>query len=94
MKRWNLKSKFFTMIGELPIGEREKIEIVRVGGERQLIVNGITRILHYGTDKMILALGKERLEIMGEGLDCMTYVSGAIGIRGQVDRVVFGGQEK
>lgn len=79
---------------ELPIAEREKIEIVRDGNDRKIVLNGVKRILQYDPLCMIFSLGKERLEIRGTGLDCVFYISGAIGIRGKIQSVVFAMREE
>ena len=89
MKKRNRHKGLALLTGEMPLAMRERIEILRVGEERQLVVNGVVRILQYGSEEMILALGKERLIIQGVDLDCMTYVSGAIGVRGIVTQLIF-----
>lgn len=89
MRKWNRHKGLALITGEMPIATREKIEIIRMGEERQLIVNGVVRILQYGSEEMILALMKDQLVIRGIELDCTTYVSGAIGVRGRVEQLIF-----
>lgn len=79
---------------ELPTAEREKIEIVRDGSGRKIVLNGVKRILQYDPLCMIFSLGKECLQIHGMGLDCVFYISGAIGIRGKIQSVVFVAREE
>ena len=94
MKKWNRHKRIDWLKGEMPLATRERIEIIRAGEERQLIVNGVVRILQYGAEEMILALGKEELTIQGERLNCTTYVSGGIGVSGSVERLIFNRGQK
>ncbi|MBQ8175342.1 MAG: YabP/YqfC family sporulation protein [Clostridia bacterium] len=89
MRKDREKKRVFSSSGELPITEREKIEIVRVGRDRRIVINGIKRILQYDRSCMAFSLGKERLEIHGEELDCISYISGAIGISGKIRELCF-----
>lgn len=85
----------FKLNNGLPMGEREKIEITRQGARRSVIVEGIRQILLYGTEEMVFLMAKERLVICGKELDCVNYVSGAIGICGEITSIAFvqGGEE-
>lgn len=73
----------------LPVGENEKIEIVRKGKSRSVLIEGIRRILLYGTDEMAFSMPGGQLVIHGKGLDCISYVSGAIGITGEIASLSF-----
>ena len=79
---------------DIPIGESERIEITKRGGMRSILVEGIEGILLYGAEQMIFALKEGRLEIYGRELDCTTYVSGAIGITGDIRSLSFCGDGK
>ena len=76
-------------VSDIPIGERERIEITRRGGVRSILIEGIEGILLYGAEQMIFALKDGRLEIYGRELDCTTYISGAIGITGDILSLSF-----
>lgn len=73
----------------LPLGENEKIEIVRNRKSRTVLIEGIRQILLYGTDEMAFSISSGRLIIHGKGLDCVSYVSGAIGITGEISSLLF-----
>ena len=73
----------------LPIGEQEKIEITKKGNARSLLVEGVKRILLYGDEEMVFSLTKERLVVRGNELDCVNYVSGAIGVVGSIYSIAF-----
>ena len=86
MKKVDIRGSIF---GELPFVESEKIEIVRAGEKRFIRIRGIRHILDYSDDKIGLAMKKGRLLIEGQGLTCITYAGGAIGIEGRITRVSF-----
>lgn len=95
MKKRGERGKLFSFVGqENPFREREKVEIVRVGRQRRAVLNGVTRILQYDNACMAFLLGKDRVELHGNGLSCVSYISGAIGIVGEIDRILFLGEEK
>lgn len=74
---------------ELPSWEREKIEIVRSGKGRRILLCGVKKILRYGEAEMIFALQKERVSITGKCLVCTAYADGAVSVSGNVEAVSF-----
>ncbi len=94
MMKWRSHKKRLFAENEMPIIAYEKIEITRIGRERHLIVNGIVHLLQYGSQEMILALKHGQLTIRGKDLNCTTYISGAMGVRGIVDELIFARDEK
>lgn len=73
----------------LPIGEKERIEISRTGERRSVLIEGVRRILLYGAEEMVFLMSGELLTVQGRELDCVTYVSGAMGIVGEIRTVSF-----
>ncbi len=86
----------FSLPADLPIGEKERIEISKKGSLRTALIEGVHRILLYGAQKMIFSMSDGRIEVDGEALDCATYMSGAICITGEIKGISFyeGGGEK
>ena len=78
---------------ELPSWEREKIEIVRSGKGRRILLCGVQKILQYGEAQMVFALRKERVSILGRCLVCTAYADGAVSVGGVVESVVFSKEE-
>ena len=74
---------------ELPSWEREKIEIVRSGKGRRILLCGVKKILRYGETEMIFALREERVVISGKCLVCTAYADGAVSVGGTVDALSF-----
>lgn len=95
MNKRKERGKLFSLKGqENPFAERQKVEIVRIGKERRAVLNGVERILQYDNTCMAFLLGKDRIELHGNGLTCVSYISGAIGIVGKIDRILFLGEDK
>lgn len=69
--------------------EKQKIEVVLQGKQRYITIDHVKKILQYSTEVMGFSLGTEYLEIQGANLDCATYVSGAIGITGEIICIRF-----
>ena len=88
------KAHAFFSVREIPLSEREMIEITRVGEERRLVLNGVRRILQYDAACMIFLLRRERLEVHGQGLCCSFFVSGAVGVLGKVTCLCFAEEGK
>ena len=86
MKKWDIRKAIF---GELPLGERERIEVVLTGNKRLARVHGVRKVLDYSSEKIGLAMKKGRLLIEGKELACITYAGGAIGIEGKVLQISF-----
>jgi hypothetical protein len=91
MKQKRLRSvrQMLSVADGLPIGEKERIEISKTGERRSVLIEGVRRILLYGAEEMVFLMGKELLSIRGKELDCVTYVSGAMGIVGEIDTISF-----
>lgn len=92
MKKQAEKRKHKSDSGELPLLEREKIEIVRRGRERQAVLSGVARILQYDPACMIFLRGRNKVEIHGEGLECVFFISGAVGVCGCIRKIIFVGE--
>lgn len=58
-------------------------------GRSTLTVHGVTRILTYTPTRICLALEKGTLAVEGERLLCASYLAGAVGVEGRVDRLSF-----
>ena len=86
MKKWDIREALF---GELPFGENEKAEIVRIGIKRLIRIHGVKQVLDYSDKRIGLAMKKGRVNIEGEELSCITYVGGAIGIEGKIICISF-----
>lgn len=63
-----------------------RIEIL---GRERLLLEGCRKILKYGEREMLLDLGRVRLRVCGEQLWCSSFVSGALGVGGQIRSVCF-----
>ncbi len=74
----------FFHVEEIPLLEREKIEIVRIQKERRVFLCGVRRILQYSDRCMIFLLQRETVIIEGEGLTCVSFTGGAVGVRGHL----------
>ncbi len=86
MRKRDIREALF---GELPFGETERVEIVRIGAKRLARIYGVRQVLDYSSEKIGLAMKKERLVIEGQELACITYAGGAIGIEGKILQVSF-----
>lgn len=87
-KDGSIRGSFFHTT-ELPLSERERIEIVRVGERRRVVLCGVKRILQYGEKEMTFRLRGECVAIAGEGLSCTFYADGAVGVMGKVYSLRF-----
>ena len=87
----NMKRKHRSLPLQEPVlcAEKQKIEIILQGQQRYITIDHVKKILQYSTEVMIFSLGTECLEIQGVNLDCATYVSGAIGITGEIICIRF-----
>ena len=81
-------SSFFA-VSELPICEREKIEIFRVGKERKVLLSGVRRILLYSETEMRFALQNGRVSVLGQGLTCVGYEERRVAVSGTLLSVSF-----
>ena len=77
---------------ELPIAEGGRIEIIEVGESKELLILGVVRILRFGQECMSFARRRDEVTISGASLCCISYASGAIGIRGRVEEIAFRGR--
>lgn len=95
MKKQNWQKRLFSLPSvDLPIGEKEKLEVVRAGKERRVTLNGVKRILQYDPACMRFSYGRQWVEIRGDGLCCTFYINGAVGVCGSVREIVFLGEEE
>jgi hypothetical protein len=74
---------------ELPIIEGGRIEITEVGADKELLILGVSRILRFGDDCMCFARRRDEVTVSGSSLSCISYASGAVGIRGKVEGLSF-----
>ena len=74
---------------ELPIAEGGRIEIIEAGEYKELLILGVARILRFGEDCMCFARRRDEVTVSGASLCCVSYASGAVGIRGRVDMLSF-----
>ncbi len=74
---------------ELPLFEGGRIEITEVGAEKELLILGVCRILRFGDDCMSFARRRDEVTVSGTSLSCISYASGAVGIRGKVAGLSF-----
>ena len=79
--------------GELPLFEGGRIEIVEVGGCKELLILGVLRILRFGEERMAFSRRRDCVTVEGSALACISYASGAVGIRGNVSTLSFSGRE-
>ena len=79
---------------EMPIAERERIEIVRVGRGRRVLLCGVRRILQYSAEKMMFALRQETVSVTGKELTCTAYADGAVSVCGGVQSISFTQEER
>lgn len=76
-------------VSEMPITERDRMEIVRKGSGHRILLNGVRRILQYGDTEMRFAVRDGRVGIVGQGLCCTAYDAGCVSIDGRVTGVFF-----
>ncbi|MBO5756869.1 MAG: YabP/YqfC family sporulation protein [Clostridia bacterium] len=67
---------------------------IEIRGQNRLLVQGCCKILKYGENEMLLDLGKTQLRVCGERLWCTSFISGALGVGGQICSVCFVGKEQ
>ena len=90
MKRYKGSvNRFFNGLVELSFREAEKIEITGKGVRRKVVLEGVRRILQYGEEEIRLERADGCVAVHGRMLDCVSYVSGAIGISGEIEALVF-----
>ena len=73
----------------LPFFEGGRIEIREVGEEKELLILGVNRILRFGEEEMAFSRRRDEVHIVGRRLNCVSYASGAIGLRGQLESLTF-----
>ena len=78
--------------GDLPLLENGRIEIVNTGGGKELLILGVLRILSFGEERMAFSRRHDVVTVEGSGLFCTSYASGAVGIRGAVNALIFSGE--
>lgn len=62
---------------------------IEIRGQNRLLLEGCRKILKYGEEEMLLDLGKVRLRVRGKRLWCTSFISGALGVGGQITSVSF-----
>ncbi len=66
---------------------------VELLGRNTLLVHGCRKILHYTPESMHLLVKGCVLCVEGERLICHTYLAGAVGVEGQINRIFFAEDE-
>lgn len=80
--------------GDIPLAECEKIELVRVGRERRLLLCGVRRIVAYDAACMTFRLKGECVSVEGGDLRCTTYSGRTVGVQGDVRAIRFTPQKE
>ena len=62
---------------------------IEIRGRNHVTVRGCRRIIKYTTERIVLRMHKDSLEITGKRLTCITYLAGAVSVEGIVDSVGF-----
>lgn len=62
---------------------------VEIRGRNSVTVRGCRRIIKYCTEKVILKMCRDILEVTGKRLTCLTYFSGAVVIEGLIEGLNF-----
>ena len=68
--------------------------LVSISGRQSVRVEGRVKILLYSPGKIILSLGKETLQIVGERLLCSAYSGRDLTLEGYISSVSFEGEPK
>lgn len=58
-------------------------------GRHSLTVHGCGRITEYTSERISLAVHGAILVVNGEDLECNSYLAGAVGINGRIDKITF-----
>lgn len=61
-----------------------------LSGQRELTVRGCHRILQYGEEEIVLAVGKTALHVVGRNLLCAAFGHGGITVKGNIASLCFG----
>ena len=67
---------------------------VELQGRNSLLVHGCRKILHYTPEALHLLMKGCVLCIEGERLICHTYLAGAVGVDGLINRLCFMDEER
>lgn len=94
MKQMNARLAALFLGGELPIGECEKLELVRVGGRRRAVLHGVRRILKYTSCEMRFALKEGSVTVVGSELTCTVYTDRTVEIEGKMQALAFSEEGK
>lgn len=65
-----------------------------LSGENELTVRGCRRIVHYGGERIVLAVGKTALAVIGEHLLCAAFGAGCVTVTGKIVSITLGEAEK
>ena len=60
-----------------------------LSGQHELVVRGCKKILSYGKESIVLALGKTALEIRGEELFCAAFGARCVTVTGRIVSLTF-----
>ncbi len=63
--------------------------MIEIRGRGLITVHGCERIARYLPSEIRILTASGGVEILGEGLICVSFSSGSVGIEGRVERVAF-----
>ena len=63
--------------------------LIEIRGRGLITVHGCERIARYLPSEIVIATAGGGVRIFGEGLTCVSFLSGSVGIEGRVDGVTF-----
>lgn len=67
---------------------------IEIRGQNKLLLHGCRKILKYSEQEMLMDLGKVRLRVCGERLWCTSFISGALGVGGDIRSINFTEEER
>ena len=62
---------------------------IEIRGRNSMIIRGCRRIIKYSTERIIIKMCRQVIEITGKRLTCLSYLSGAIAVEGIIDSLSF-----
>ncbi len=62
---------------------------VDIRGRHRVKMGGVSKILLYSDTEIRVRIGNERVSVVGQRLECMSFCNGLAVIVGRVDGVVF-----
>lgn len=65
--------------------------LVEIRGQERIEIHGARKILSYGSQEIVLSLGKKKIRIKGQRLVCQSFLRGVAVIGGLIDAVAYEG---